>query len=291
MTSPSTTQVTGRDGTPITLYRWVPEGEPRALVQLSHGMGEHALRYQHLADTLTNAGFLVQAHDQRGHGATASSPEEFGKIGEAGWTALVDDIDLLVTQAHDDHPDLPVVLLGHSMGSWIAQQYLLDHSDDITAVALSGTAALDLLEAQVDLDGPIDLSGFNAPFAPARTDFDWLSRDEAQVDAYIADELCGFGIDAEASKAMFDRARAFADPDRLAGIRSDLPVYITVGAEDPLNGQLALSNAVSDRLEKAGLTDVTYAAWPGARHEVLNETNRPEVEADLLAWLDRAVPR
>ncbi|MDN5857154.1 MAG: alpha/beta hydrolase [Pseudonocardia sp.] len=289
MTSPTTAAVTGRDGTTIATYRWVPGAAPRAIVQLTHGMGEHLLRYQHLADTLTAAGFLVQGQDHRGHGATLAG--EPGHIGATGWAALVDDIDVLVQRAHDEHPDLPLVLLGHSMGSFAAQQYLLDHSADITALALTGTAAIDLLEPVLDLDAPIDLSAFNAPFAPARTDYDWLSRDEAQVDAYIADPLCGFGLDADAGKAMFHASFAVADPDRLARIRKDIPVYIAVGEQDPVNGQLALSNALVQRLEGAGLTDVTSVVWPQARHEILNETNRAEVEADLLAWLDRVVPR
>ena len=289
MTSPTRIPVTGRDGATITTYRWAPDGPPRAIVQLTHGMGEHLLRYQHLAETLTSAGFLVQGQDHRGHGATMAG--EPGHIGAAGWASLVDDIDVLVQQAHDEHPELPLVLFGHSMGSFAAQQYLLDHSADITALALTGTAAIDLLEPALDLDAPIDLSGFNAPFAPARTDYDWLSRDEAQVDAYVADELCGFGLDAEAGKAMFHGARALTDPDRLARIRRDIPVYIAVGDMDPVNGQLALSTALVQRLEAAGLTDVTSVVWPQARHEILNETNRAEVEADLLAWLDRVIPR
>jgi alpha-beta hydrolase superfamily lysophospholipase len=288
--SPARSTVPGRDGTEIATYRWEPAGPPRAVVQLTHGMGEHLLRYQHLAETLTAAGFLVQGQDHRGHGATAGSPEAYGVLGTAGWTGLVDDIDVLVERAHDEHPDLPVVLLGHSMGSFAAQQYLLDHSDRIAGLVLSGTAAIDLLEPAMDLDAPMDLAAFNAPFAPARTDFDWLSRDAAQVDAYVADPACGFGLDVEGAKAMFAGARPGADPARLAAIREDLPVHVTVGAADPVNGQLALVDALVERLRGAGLTDVTLTVWPEARHEVFNETNRDEVEADLLAWLDRAVP-
>jgi alpha-beta hydrolase superfamily lysophospholipase len=288
--SPTRFTVAGRDGTEISAYRWEPAGPPRAVVQLTHGMGEHLLRYQHLADTLTAAGFLVQGQDHRGHGATAGSPEAYGVLGGAGWTGLVDDIDVLVERAHDEHPDLPVVLFGHSMGSFAAQQYLVEHSDRIAGLALSGTAAIDLLEPAMDLDAPMDLAAFNAPFTPARTDYDWLSRDDAQVDAYVADPACGFGLDVEGSKAMFAGARAVADPDRLATIRKDLPIHVTVGEADPVNGQLALSDALVERLRGAGLTDVTLAVWPGARHEIFNETNRAEVEADLLAWLDRVVP-
>jgi len=287
--SPVRFTFTGRDGTVISAYRWEPSGAPRGVVQLTHGMGEHLLRYDHLATTLVAAGFLVHGQDHRGHGATAGSEEALGVLGADGWNSLVDDIDVLVERTHDRMPDVPVVLLGHSMGSFAAQQYVLDHSDRIAALALSGTAAIDLLEPALDLDAPIDLSGFNAPFAH-RTGYEWLSRDDAQVDAYVADPRCGFGLDAEGGKAMFARARAVADPDRLAGIRKDLPVHIMVGDQDPVNGQLALVDVLVERLRAAGLTDVTLTVWPDARHEIFNETNRDEVEADLLAWLERVVP-
>jgi alpha-beta hydrolase superfamily lysophospholipase len=287
--SPVQFTFTGRDGIAITAYRWAPLGIPRGVVQLTHGMGEHLLRYHHLAMALTGAGFLVQGQDHRGHGATAPSDDALGQLGAGGWNSLVDDIDVLVERTHDRLPDLPVVLLGHSMGSFAAQQYMLDHSNRIAGLALSGTAAIDLMEPGLDLDRPIDLSAFNAPF-PHRTGYEWLSRDEAQVDAYMADPRCGFGLDVEGGKAMFARARDLADVDRLAGIRKDLPVHVMVGDRDPVNGQLALVNALVARLRSAGLTEVTLTVWPDARHEIFNEINRNEVEADLLAWLDRVVP-
>jgi alpha-beta hydrolase superfamily lysophospholipase len=287
--SPVRFTFTGRDGTEITAYRWEPEGAPRGVVQLTHGMGEHLLRYDHLATTLAAAGFLVQGQDHRGHGATAPSADALGVLGVDGWNGLVSDIDVLVERSHKRMEDVPVVLFGHSMGSFAAQQYMLDHSGRIAGLALSGTAAIDLMEPGLDLDRPIDLSAFNAPFHH-RTGYEWLSRDEAQVDAYVGDDRCGFGLDVEGGKAMFARARDLADPARLAGIRKDLPVHIMVGDQDPVNGQLALVDVLVERLRGAGLTDVTLTVWPGARHEIFNETNRDEVEADLLAWLDRVVP-
>lgn len=257
---------------------------------LTHGVGEHLRRYDHVAQTLNGAGFLVHGHDSRGHGATIAAGAEPGAIGADGWRRTVEDLDVLVTRAKDEFPGLPIVLFGHSMGSFATQQYLLDHSNRIDAVALCGTGALDLIEPSLDLDAGLDLSAFNAPFEPGRTGFGWLSRDEAQVDAYVADPLCGFGYDVEGLKAVFEGARAAADPARLAAIRSDLPVYIAVGDADPVNGQLALVHALVGRYQAAGLTDVELHAYPGARHEILNETNRDEVEADLLQWLDRVVP-
>jgi alpha-beta hydrolase superfamily lysophospholipase len=278
------------DGTQIVAYKWEPEDDrgPLAAVQLTHGMGEHAQRYDHVARALNEDRFVVYAQDHRGHGASAD-PGAYGDLGEGGWNALVDDIGLLSAKIRADHPDLPLILLGHSMGSYAVQQYLLDHSADVDGAVLTGTAAIDLLEPALDLDQPLDLTVFNAPFQPARTDYDWLSRDEAVVDAYIADPGSGFGIDVESAKAMFVGARRLADPAQVAAMRSDLPVYIAVGEADPVNGGLALLTPLTDRYQAAGLTDVTVRVYPGARHEILNETNRDEVIAELNSWLDRVV--
>jgi|SRR5450631_633100 len=235
------------DGTEIAAYRWDPAGEPRAAVQLTHGMGEHAKRYDHVARALTDAGYVVYAQDHRGHGASAD-PDALGDLGKGGWAALVDDIGLLSAQIRAEHPALPLILLGHSMGSFAVQQYLLDHSNDADGAVLTGTAVIDLLEPVLDLDQPLDLAMFNAPFRPARTDYDWLSRDEAVVDAYVADPLCGFGIDTQAGKDMFAGARRLADPAQVAALRTDLPVYIAVGEADPVNGGLTLLHPLTDRL-------------------------------------------
>jgi alpha-beta hydrolase superfamily lysophospholipase len=274
------------DGTQIAAYRWDPAGEPKAAVQLTHGMGEHAQRYDHVAAALADAGYVVYAQDHRGHGATAD-PEALGDLGEGGWPALVDDLGLLSARIFEEHPGLPLILLGHSMGSFAVQQYLLDHSGDVDAAVLTGTAVIDLLEPALDLDQPLDLSVFNAPFAPARTDFDWLSRDTEMVDAYVADPFCGFGVDPASGKAMFVGARRLADPAQVAGIRADLPVYIAVGELDPMNGGLTLLTPLTERLEAAGLSDVTVRTYPGARHEIFNETNRDQVIGELMTWLAR----
>ena len=287
---PTRVDYQSQDGVTIAAYRWDPEGEPRAIAQLAHGVGEYARRYQPLVDDLLAAGYVVFSHDHRGHGNTAASEEEFGKLGQDGWGLLVSDIGRTGELAKAACPGIPLVLIAHSLGSFAAQQYLLDHSADVTAVVLSGTAVIDLLEPAMNLDGPMDLSGFNAPFAPPRTDFDWLSRDNAQVDKYIADAWCGFGLDTEGTKAMFVAARQLADSARVAQMRKDLPIYIVVGDRDPVNGGLALVNELVRRYEAAGLTDVTLVTWPQARHEVFNESNRDEIVAGMMAWLDRVLP-
>jgi alpha-beta hydrolase superfamily lysophospholipase len=250
-------------------------------------MGEHVRRYDHVADTLASAGFVVYGHDHRGHGASIAATDEPGDLGPNGWARLVGDLSLAVAKAKSDHPDLPVVLMAHSMGSFATQQFLLDRGTEVDAVALTGTAALDLLEPALDLSRDLELSAFNAQFQPARTDFDWLSRDESVVDAYVADPLCGFGIDAVSAKDMFAGARRLADPAEVARVPHYLPLYIAVGSKDPVNADLALLWPLVDRYRAAGLSDVTVRVYEDGRHEILNEINRTRVIDDLLQWIQR----
>jgi len=286
---PTRVDVPSTGGVTIAGYRWDAVGEPRAIAQIIHGVGEHARRYAPLAEALSMHGFVVYAHDHRGHGASVASEAEFGVLGEAGWAELVADIGRMGQRAREAHPSLPLALIAHSLGSFATQQYLVQHSADVDAVVLSGTAAIDLLEPAMDLDAPMDLSAFNAAFQPARTEFDWLSRDDDQVDRYIADPHCGFGLDIPGGKAMFAGARVLADPAQVAAMRPYLPVYIVVGQMDPVNGQLALVNVLVDRYRQAGLRDVTLQVYPDARHEVFNETNREEIFGDVIGWLEKAL--
>jgi alpha-beta hydrolase superfamily lysophospholipase len=287
--NPETLSYRSSDGRQLAGYRWAADGgqAPAGIVVLVHGMGEHLRRYDHVADALTSAGFAVYGHDHRGHGASLAPTDEPGDLGPNGWAALVDDLNHAIDQAKSDHPDVPVVVVAHSMGSFATQQFLLDHGTHVDAVALTGTAVLDLLEPALDLSRDLELSAFNAAFQPARTDFDWLTRDEAVVDAYLADPLCGFGIDAASAKDMFVGARRLADPAQVARMPHYLPVYVAVGSKDPVNADLALLWPLVDRYRDAGLSDVTVRVYEDARHEILNETNRAEVIDDLLQWLRR----
>jgi alpha-beta hydrolase superfamily lysophospholipase len=250
-------------------------------------MGEHVRRYDHVADALTAEGFVVYGHDHRGHGASLDTADQPGRLGPNGWSALVDDLRLPVARAKADYPGLPVVVVAHSMGSFAAQQFLLEHSTDVDAVALTGTAALDLIASALDPSGELELSAFNTPFEPARTDFDWLTRDESAVDAYVADPLCGFSIDTASLQQLFAGAPGLADPAELARINRDLPLYLAVGSKDPVNAGLTLLWPLVDRYRAAGLHDVTVRVHDDARHEIFNEINRAEVIDDLLQWLRR----
>ncbi|KAF0845191.1 alpha/beta hydrolase [Nocardia caishijiensis] len=272
------------DGTEIHVRSWLPsDTEPQGIVQIAHGMGEHSERYGHLAERLSALGYAVYADDHRGHGL--SMGEVPGELGPDGWNLLVADLVALTQILRERHPGLPVTLFGHSLGSFAVQQYILDHADLVDDIVLSGSTAVDGLFAEIAAANG-DLTGFfNARFQPTRTDADWISRDEAQVDAYVADPWCGFAIDA----ANLGELAAVATT-RLAKpeVRTDLPVYVMVGDQDPLNAGLRLSDLLVQRYRDAGLTDITYRVYPGARHEVLNELERDEVEAELAAWIARA---
>lgn len=283
----STFSLTADYGTELGAYRWAGKRDPSGIVQIVHGMGEHAGRYRRLASALTSAGYVVYAGDHRGHGRTAGSVERLGDFGPGGWPALMADIGQLAGLARGEFPGLPLVMVGHSMGSFALQQYLLDHSAELAGAALSGTSAIDVIAAGIDPTQEVDLSAFNAPFEPARTKYDWLSRDPDEVDLYIADDYCGFGIDAAGAASMLASLTVCSDAERLAAIRSDIPIYLVSGSADPLAGGGDLIELVAGRYREAGVDDVTVAVYPDARHEVFNETNRDEITSALVAWVDR----
>ncbi|MFE3000772.1 alpha/beta fold hydrolase [Nocardia sp. NPDC059246] len=275
---------TSSDGTIIHVREWLPtDREPIGIVQIAHGMGEFAGRYAHLAERLAGLGYAVYANDHRGHGhSIAGTP---GDLGANGWNLLVEDLATLTKLLRDKHSGIPVVLFGHSLGSFAVQQYILDHSGLIDDVVLCGTTAVDQLFARIaESDG--DLLGlFNARFQPTRTTADWISRDEAQVDAYMTHPWCGFEIDPDNMALLASvAAERLSKPTT---VPADLPIYVMVGDQDPLNDDLRLSNQLIARYRDAGLTDITYRVYGGARHEILNEINRDEVEDDLIAWIAR----
>jgi len=275
------------DGLEIAYFRWRADGKAAAIVQIAHGMGEHSLRYAHVAEFLNQAGFHVYANDHRGHGLSAKGPDSLGDFGIGGWNGLVADMAMLTRLARMREGGLPAILLGHSMGSFAAQQYVLDNSILIAGLVLSGSAAVDKLS--IDPSRDADLTAFNRSFEPARTPHDWLSRDPAAVDAYEADPLCGFGINKKAMETMVASAIRLIDPAALAQIRKDLPIYIFAGDKDPINHDLEWIKPLAERYRAAGITNVTEKYYPQGRHEMLNETNRDEVMRDLVNWLRRAI--
>ncbi|MGR7026666.1 alpha/beta fold hydrolase [Geodermatophilus sp. URMC 62] len=301
MTSPApVTWTDAADGVRLAERRWRPDGAVRGTVQLVHGLSEHAGRYERLAAALTARGLAVAALDQRGHGLTAEStgPGAFGP--GATSDAVLDDVRDLGERLATEHPGVPYVLLGHSLGSAVALASAERDGAGLAGLVLSGpigvaphmAEAVRQLEAAVagGMGGqPMDaLGGFNASFEPARTPYDWLSRDEAEVDAYVADPLCGddvpptYGYGA----GMFALVARAASPESVAGLPAGLPVLLLSGQRDPVGGQDAAQvTALAELLRGRGLP-VEQRVYPDARHEVFNETNRDEVTADLLTWLE-----
>ncbi len=277
------------DGATISALKWTPDGSVKAVVQIAHGIAEHAARYARVAKALNAAGYAAYANDHRGHGQSVLPGEPLGAFGNSGWDGLVSDIAQLGEIARSETDGAPLILLGHSMGSFAAQSFLLDRSDKIAACVLSGSSDMPTLAQMAASGAEMSLAAFNAAFEPARTPFDWLSRDDAEVDAYIDDPLCGFEAPLETSAAMLGAATRMADAEALGNIRKDLPLYLFSGRADPLCGGGALLDLLVSRYQGAGLTDVTLKIYEEGRHEMLNETNRDEVTRDLIAWLDGAV--
>lgn len=274
------------DGTEIITSTWDEvAGKPTGVVQIAHGLAEHGARYARFAKALNAAGFVVHAVDHRGHGRSAQG--RLGDFGPAGFEGLIADVAQYGAALRARHDALPLFLFGHSMGSFAAQAAIVDHGSTWSGVVLSGSTAMDVLAAgmaNAPADAPSGLAAFNAGFEH-RTGYEWLSRDAAEVDAYVADPWCGWDIPDGMIPALFAPAARLANPAVLATIRRDLPILITSGDADPLAGGGALLQLLGQRYREAGIADVTVTLYPAGRHELLNETNRDQVTADIVAWL------
>ncbi|ANP71147.1 alpha/beta fold hydrolase [Cryobacterium arcticum] len=279
-------------GVPIVYYAW-PVDHPRAIVQLVHGVGEHALRYREVARALNLAGYTVYADDHRGHGQTGmrqhgGNAEMLGRLGPGGLRAAVaavhgfsDEIRrLTLEQAEPGEPALPLVLVGHSWGSFMAQMLVNQHPDDYQAVVLTGTA--------YRWPGYLDSGDLNRKHKHlGSTGAEWLSRDPAVAAAFVADPLTT-SVPLARLFGLRDAARILGRPAR--GLPAGLPLLIQVGGDDPVGGERSAQKLAQVYRRRSGLTDVRVIVYPGARHEVFNETNRDEVLADLVSWLNTYLP-
>src|SRR5215831_4238946 len=221
-------QFTSTDGLSIACVKWSGHREVRGVVQIAHGLGEHMGRYAELAEKLVAVDFVVYGNDHRGHGLTAKPSGSFGEFGSGGFDQLVEDMISLRVIAKDEHPRKPYILLGHSLGSFAAQQFILDHGHSIDGLALSGSGILDglarLAESLPAGEDPMKL--MNAVFEPARTPFDWLSRDNAEVDAFINDPLCFPSLKPDSMQSFLAAFPRLAEPEEIRKVRDDLPIYI-----------------------------------------------------------------
>ncbi len=295
------------DGHRMHCYRWLPEGEPEALLQIAHGMGEHARRYAWAAGHLNRAGFAVYAQDHRGHGGS-SPPERYGDMGEDGWNRTIRDAAELTDRIRAAHPGKPLALLGHSMGAMLAQQYLYRYGHKLDAAVLSGSPGLgnpfslwlshNIARFEAWRHGPDGHSDLlqellfgksNEPFdGPDATGFEWLSRDAGQVRAYLDDPACGFVLRAGSLAALMAGAREARKMRCIRSIPADLPLYAFSGGADPVHDGEKGLRRLAGKYAKV-LQRLDCRLYPEGRHEMLNETNREEVVADLLAWLRQAL--
>jgi alpha-beta hydrolase superfamily lysophospholipase len=288
------------------VYRWEVVQRPRAAVHIVHGMAEHGRRYARLAGRLNAAGYMVWAHDHRGHGMNPTPPVGLGHFADRnGWRALVDDAWTVSRQLAAAHPSLPTVLFGHSMGSFVAQTLLAERGTTYRAAVLAGSNgpswvshrllhALAAVERQLRgsrtpgrwVHGLV-LGGYNRRFRPNRTPVDWISRDEAEVDVYRNDPLCGFPLTTQSWVDLGSGLLAIDNKDYFRSVPSALPILILGGTRDPVGEDARGLRRLAQTLEQAGVQRVTTKLYEGARHELVNETNRDEVMDDLIAWLTR----
>lgn len=289
----------------IRARRCIPDGTPRAVVQIEHGIAEHIERYDDFMRFLAENGIVAVGDDHLGHGRTAASEEEKGLFAEEnGWDYVLKDVDTLRDLTRKDYPDLPYLFFGHSMGSFIVRTYLIRHPGKYDAAIISGTGhqskglvfagftAANLLtrfkgaKAPGDLLNKMAFGAYCDKIDKPRTDFDWLSRDPENVDKYIADPLCGFVAKVSLYRDMMQGIRFVTDQRNIDKMNKEAPILFMSGDSDPVGDYGTGVERAYHAFRDAGLKDVSMKLYPGGRHEMLNEVNREDVKKDILAWIN-----
>ncbi|MGY0374250.1 alpha/beta hydrolase [Clostridium sp. JNZ J1-5] len=293
----------------IFTYKWSPEDENKikGVVQIAHGMSESAERYESVAKELTEAGYIVYGDDHRGHGQTAKEIDSLGCLNEDCFNLMVEDIYKLSKIIRDENPNLPIFLLGHSMGSFLTQRFICLYGDKLSGTILSGSNGSQGIIADIGrivarreikklgrdkkstLMSRLSFGGFNRAFKPNRTEFDWLSRDEKEVDKYIENPYCGYIYNTGFYYDLLGGLKLIARKEEVNKIPKDLPIYIFSGDKDPVGnfgkGVLKLVNLY----KSVGIEDLEYKLYKDGRHEMFNEINKEEVVKDLIVWLDKHI--
>ena len=300
---------TDRKGKGINTYKWEPDnlvGDKGVVIQIAHGMAETALRYERLAEKLTGNGYIVYANDHRGHGKTAGKVENLGYISEDdGFCDMIYDMNELTQIIKRENQGKKVILFGHSMGSFLSQRYIQMYPNELNGLILCGSngkpkpivaigkglAKIKIKskgeKAKSDLMNKLSFGSFNKHFEPTRTDFDWLSRDESEVDKYINDPYCGAIFTTSYYYYFLKGLKDIHKEENLKSIPKSTPIFIISGGEDPVGdygeGVKNLINLYRD----LGVTNLDSKIYQGARHELLNEINKEEVMNDILCWIKR----
>lgn len=292
-----------RDGKDIYIYQWLNVTKPRAVVQIFHGMAEHAGRYKRFAEFLNNNGFIVYADDHRGHGKTAGTVEKLGYIGEDGYNRILDDEHMVTELIKERHPGLPVFVFAHSFGSFLGQSYITRYGDQIAGIILSGSAlrsgfeiALGRFLTSLDravtgeckqslMMNAICFGTYNKRITDSKSAFAWLSRDGAEVKKYEEDEFCGTIFTVNYFYYMFKGLNDLYGRGVFSRIPQELPIYLMSGAEDPVGSYGKCVKKLYRKYKEVNIKDLVLKLYPGGRHEMLNEINHDEVFADILNWL------
>lgn len=291
--------------TQIHAVEWAPAGEPVGVLQIAHGVSEYALRYEPFARFLNEHGFLVVANDHIGHGQSVAAGAPAIYFGEKdGWTHVVDDMYALRNLTHNAHPTLPYFLLGHSMGSFLTRTFLIRYPGAVKAAIIMGTgqqspimvsggkAAAAVIGRKRGFNrfdetiNQLAFGAYNKAFEPKRTDFDWLSANEENVDAYIADPLCGGGATVGLFRDMLGGIGLISKASNLRKMDLNTPILFISGEQDPVGDMGKGVQRAYESFRRAGVKDVSIKLYPGLRHEILNEKERGQVYDDLWAWIE-----
>lgn len=294
----------------IHAAQWLPEGRPRAVVQIVHGISEYVRRYDRFARFLASQGFLVCGEDHLGHGKTAEADGIYGWFAqEDGWSKVLTDVHTLRERMGQEYPGIPYFIFGHSMGSFLTRNYLIQWPGSVSGAILSGTGQESPLtvrlgrlaasaarrigrgQAVSPLINALSLGAYNRQFAPNRTSVDWISRDETVQDAYLADPLCNFLPTAGMFRDMMDGLSLIGDPQNLKKMDPSTPVFFLSGDKDPVGQQGKGVEKVYEMFRAAGCTDVTCHLYRDGRHEMLNELNYEQVQRDILEWLEQRLQK
>ncbi len=295
--------ISGIDGHKIYVISWKPEGEIKGVLQIVHGMSEYCRRYKGFAEYLTNEGIAVYAHDHRGHGKSVSDNECRGFFdSKDGFMKVVNETHIVTEFIKENEKDTPILILGHSMGSFVTRKYIQIYDEDIVGAIISGTGdskgvvgSIGKLIAKTiskvkgekhesKLLDKLSFGSFNSNFKPNRTEFDWLSRDEKQVDRYIGDEDCGFLCTAKFYIDLMTGLDMVSNKDNISKTRKDLPILFVSGDKDPVGDMGKGVENVYKKYKDLSL-DANIKLFKDARHEILNEINQTEVYQYLFKWM------
>ena len=301
------------DGYELSVNRWQPDSEEeiKGVIQLHHGLAEHSLRYDRLGSILAEKGYVLNAYDMRGHGRTAENADKngtgmFGKLADKkGFDRAVLDLKAVIDNLKQDFPEKKIVLLGHSFGSFVSQGFIEDYGNDIDGCILCGTAgprqalvAVGSFTAKLitffagknnhtALLEKLSFGSYNNKINPLRTNLDWLSKNQMNVDMYIMDNWCGFPLTNSFFCSMTEGLLKIHKKSNMKKIPTKLPIFFIYGSDDPVGSYGKTIKDLFNIYKSNGIENLSIKEYPGDRHEILNEDDKEQVENDIIDWVSK----